>query len=140
MSSAPTCVPYVLAQVDLLIVNGCDEFRLARVLLEIFTKLGQPDLLNATAQPQVSWSFVAQVIWIRGNFATSVLRAGADAVQQCRNLIIDGRRITQEWAFGQSAEELLDASINFLNLHGYSVYKKTITDMVFFSILNVQEP
>ena len=114
------------SQVDLLVVNGCDEFRLARLLLEIFTKLNDHDLLGPP-RPQADWGLVAHVIWVRGMFATSVLEPGSRAMRQCKM----GPRGGSEWASEQSAESLYKAAVHFLELHGYQLHKATVTELVF---------
>jgi hypothetical protein len=91
----------------------CDEFRLGRLLLELFTKSSETSLLSA-ATPQSAWSVAAKVIWIRGMFVTSVLHEAAAM------LLRDKIGPEKSWD-RQSAAELLSQSIHYLDIHGYCI-------------------
>ena len=93
----------------------CDEHRLSRLLLEIFVKLTEEFLPDGvpTARPQSSWSFVANVIWIRGMFLTSVSPDVAAAWRRCKPL--DDKKYSNRVG---SPEQLLNRSIRYLEAHG----------------------
>ncbi len=96
----------------------CDELRLGRLLLEIFTKFSETSLLSAASQ-QSTWSVAAKVIWIRGMFVTSVLPEAAAM------LLPDKLGSERD---RQLAAELLSQSMHYLDIHGYYIHMHVWSD------------